>query len=336
MAFFYSIISAFHFSLLMLCSLTTGSITLTDTLLHERFEKWVLKHEKNYSCHDERQHRLKVFTNNVNFIEKFNREKKYGYTLSINHFADLTREEFIAKHTGATLSPLVLRPSNELDPTPLPSYVDWRTRGAVTDIKDQGSCASCWAFAAVAALEGIVKITTGELTSLSEQELIDCVTASDGCDGGWSQKAFEFIISNGGIATEVEYPYKNVQGKCRANRIEQDKKGSIREYGTVPRKNETMLMAAVAQQPVAVYIDSSSSNFQFYSGDGIYDGPCGVQLDHAVTIVGYGENKGKKYWTAKNSWGKSWGDNGYIYLAKDVHEISGMCGLATHGYYPIM
>ncbi|KAJ1685232.1 hypothetical protein LUZ63_016622 [Rhynchospora breviuscula] len=104
----------------------------------------------------------------------------------------------------------------------------------------------------------------------------------------------------------------------------------------VPRKNESMLMVAVAQQPVVVYIDSSSSTFQFYSGDGIYDGPCGVKLDHVVTIVGYGESRGKKYWIAKNSWGKSWGDNGYIYLAKDVRKKSGICGLAIHGYYPII
>jgi C1A family cysteine protease len=95
-----------------------------------------------------------------------------------------------------------------------------------------------------------------------------------------------------------------------------------------------MLMAAVAQRPVVVYIESR--NFQFYSGDGIYDGPCGTELDHAMNIVGYGEREGKKYWILKNSWGKSWGDDGYMYIAKDVDKESGMCGLAIHAYYPII
>ncbi|KAF3328568.1 cysteine protease [Carex littledalei] len=310
--------------------------TIVNNTFHERFENWVVEHGKNYLSTAERQHRLEVFADNVKFIDKFNREKKYGYTLSVNHFSDLTREEFAAKHSGATPSSLALRPSNQLNLTSVPSSMDWRSRGAVTKIKDQGSCGSCWAFAAVAATEGIVKIKTGKLISLSEQELIDCVTASSGCDGGWSDKAFEFIISNGGIASESEYPYKKVQGKCRANKIKHNDAAALRGYGTVPRKNETMLMAAVAQQPVVVYFDSNSSSFQFYSGDGIYDGPCGAELDHAVTIVGYGENGGKKYWIAKNSWGTSWGDNGYMYIAKDASKKSGMCGLAIHAYYPII
>lgn len=140
MACFYPFLLVLFFNLLMLCFLTFGSTILTDNTFHEQFENWVDEHGKVYTCDTERQHRLEVFADNVNFIEKFNSEKKYGYTLSINHFADLTREEFVAKHSGATPSAPALHPSDQLNRTSVPVSVDWRSRGAVTDIKDQGDC----------------------------------------------------------------------------------------------------------------------------------------------------------------------------------------------------
>jgi C1A family cysteine protease len=141
MASFYSLLLLLFFSMLVLCCLSSStSSTILSNKLQERFEKWVSQHGKNYSSDTERQHRLKAFADNVNFIENFNRDKKYGYTLSINHFADFTREEFLAKHSGVIPSPLALRPYNQLNQTSVPPSMDWRFRGAVTDIKDQGNC----------------------------------------------------------------------------------------------------------------------------------------------------------------------------------------------------
>ncbi|KAJ3670641.1 hypothetical protein LUZ60_008067 [Juncus effusus] len=331
-------LTSLQIAFFLLFSPLIHSYSLNNTL-HEKFSKWMIKHGKEYSSHEERQRRLNIFINNVNFIEKFNRERKYNYTLSLNHLADLTNEEFKSKYNGVKIPNLAWSPSKQpLNFTlRLPVSIDWRSSGAVTPIKNQGSCRSCWAFAAVAAMEGIVKIKTGKQVSLSEQELVDCDTASYGCDGGWTDKAFELVISRGGISTEAEYPYKGVVEKCRLNKVRDDHAASIKSYSTVPRKNESVLMAVVSQQPVVVYIDSAGDAFQFYSGDGIFEGPCGIDFDHAVVLIGYGQDKaGKKYWIAKNSWGTSWGDKGYMYIAKNVRAREGMCGLALYGYYPII
>ncbi|KAJ3670223.1 hypothetical protein LUZ60_010547 [Juncus effusus] len=299
----------------------------------------MIKHGKDYSCDEQRQRRLIIFTNNVNFIEKFNRERKYNYTLSVNHLADLTNEEFKSKYNGVKIPNLARSPPKQpLNFTLMPPIsIDWRSSGAVTPIKDQGSCGSCWAFASVAAIEGIYKIKTGKRVSLSEQELVDCNNANYGCEGGWSQRAFEFIISKGGLSSEAVYPYKGVQGKCHKSKVHHNHAASIRSFGAVPSTNESMLAVVVSQQPVVVYIAAGNDAFQFYNGDGILDGPCGTELDHAVVIIGYGQDSaGRKYWIVKNSWGTSWGDEGYMYIAKDAHAIAGMCGIALHAYYPII
>ena len=184
----------------------------------------------------------------------------------------------------------------------------------------------------MAATEGITKLSTGSLVSLSEQELVDCdVDGMDqGCNGGLMDNAFDFIINNGGLATEASYPYKAADGTCKTKKSA----ATITGYEDVPANSESSLLKAVAKQPVSVAIDAGGSDFQHYSS-GVFTGECGTELDHGVTAVGYGtDTDGTKYWLIKNSWGTSWGEKGYIKMQRDVDAEEGLCGIAMQASYP--
>lgn len=183
-------------------------------------------------------------------------------------------------------------------------------------------------------MEGITKIKTGKLVSLSEQELLDCdvISGNQGCSGGFMPKAFEFIKKIG-ITTEKEYPYRGVENVCNKQKVRYHS-ATISGYEKVPANDEKSLKAAVANQPVSVAIDAGGYDFQFYSG-GIFSGNCGKQLNHGVTIVGYGEDVGKSYWLVKNSWGTSWGEYGYVRMKSNSSDKRGTCGIAMDASYPI-
>ena len=187
-----------------------------------------------------------------------------------------------------------------------PAAVDWRAKGAVTAVKNQGSCGSCWAFSATGAMEGAYFLATGALRSLSEQELVDCVAADKGCSGGAMQDAFAWAMANGGMDSEADYAYVGSQYACWANATKRDV-AKIVNYTNVAPNDEAQLEAAVAAGPVSVAIEADQDGFQHYSG-GVFDAPCGTNLDHGVLVVGYTAD----YWIVKNSWGESWGDKGYI------------------------
>ncbi|KAL1532161.1 ervatamin-B-like [Salvia divinorum] len=207
----------------------------------------------------------------------------------------------------------------------LPS-LDWRDHNVVTAIKTQ----CCWAFSSVAAIEGIVAIRSGKLTQLSEQHILDCNYEHKSCNGGTMDRAFEFVRKNGGLASAIDYPYTGIQGECSNNKPSSLSLNII-GFSVVPPNNEAALLAAVANQPISVYIDANNS--QFYKS-GVLTGSCGTNLNHGITIVGYGEEDGVEFWLLKNSWGLEWGENGYIKLQRNVNAKEGICGIAMIPVYP--
>ncbi|XP_044511549.1 cysteine proteinase RD21A-like [Mangifera indica] len=313
----------------------------TDDEVMAIYEAWLVKHGKVYNALGEKEKRFEIFKDNLRFIDEHNSEKR-TYKVGLNRFADLTNEEYRSKYLGARTgfrkNSLKSKASDRYQPRvgeELPDFVDWRKEGAVVDVKDQGSCGSCWAFSTIAAVEGINKIVTGDLISLSEQELVDCDTSyNEGCNGGLMDYAFEFIINNGGIDTEEDYPYTAVDGRCDTYR-KNAKVVTIDNYEDVPENNERALQKAVANQPVSVAIEGGGRAFQFYES-GVFSGRCGTALDHGVTAVGYGTENGVDYWLVKNSWGKSWGESGYIKMERNLlGTATGKCGIAMEASYPI-
>ncbi|KAF5445364.1 hypothetical protein F2P56_034415 [Juglans regia] len=306
----------------------------------ERHEQWMARYGRSYEDITEKEMRFQIFKRNVEYIESFNSVGNRPYKLSVNLFADQSNEEFQASHNGykRTSNPSTSSPVTAFryeNVTAVPSSIDWRKKGAVTPIKDQGRCGCCWAFSAVAAMEGITSITNGKSVSLSEQEVVDCDTSGEdqGCAGGLMDDAFKFIIQNKGLTTEENYPYKGVDGTCNKNKAASHA-ATIAGYEDVPANNEKELLKAVANQPVSVAIDASGSDFQFYSS-GVFTGECGTELDHGVTAVGYGTAEdGTKYWLVKNSWGTSWGEEGYIRMKRDIDAKEGLCGIAMESSYP--
>jgi C1A family cysteine protease len=297
------------------------------------FNRFVMIYGKNYSSVEETLSRFDIFRANFDLITEHN-AKQLDWSLDVNEFADMTWSEFRTTHLGYT--PRLGSNHGGVSlagVVNVPASIDWSSKGAVTAIKNQGQCGSCWAFSTTGSTEGAVEIKTGRLTSLSEQQLVDCSTAqgNQGCNGGLMDYGFEYIISNGGLCSEAEYPYQGVDGTC-------DKSCSIvskiKSYKDVSQNDQTALQAAVAMQPVSVAIEADQMGFQFYS-KGVFSGACGTNLDHGVLAVGYGTQDGKDFWKVKNSWGASWGLNGYILLVRSSSSGAGQCGIAMQPSYPI-
>lgn len=312
-----------------------------DAAMVSRHEKWMRKHGRTYADEEEKAQRLEIFRANAMLIDSFNTAEESSHRLATNRFADLTNEEFRAARTGLQPPPAAVAGAGSgaggfryenFSLSDAAESVDWRAKGAVTGVKDQGSCGCCWAFSAVAAVEGLTKIRTGRLVSLSEQQLVDCDVDGDdqGCDGGLMDNAFDYIANGGGLSTESSYPYRGTDGSCRRSASA----ASIQGYEDVPANNEAALMAAVAHQPVSVAINGGDDVFRFYDSGVLGGSGCGTELDHAITAVGYGTTSdGGKYWIMKNSWGASWGEKGYVRIRRGVRG-EGVCGLAKLASYP--
>jgi len=305
-----------------------------EALYQTEFTSFIKRHAKQYP-HDEFSLRYDIFKANLNMINEHN-AAGHSTTLAVNEFADMTFEEFHARMTGLQArNSEYLRALNSEGPhsklTKLASSVDWRQKGAVTPVKNQQSCGSCWAFSAIGAVEGVHAIKTGKLVSLSEQQLVDCSRSygNRGCNGGLMDQAFEYIIKNQGVTTESAYPYTAKDGTCRTG---QTAAATLTKYVDVTANSESALLAAANIGPVSVAIEADTQVFQFYQSGILDDVRCGQQLDHGVLLVGYGTENGKDFYVVKNSWGSSWGEGGYIRMARGKNQ----CGIAKMASYPVV
>ncbi|KAI4296804.1 hypothetical protein L6164_036727 [Bauhinia variegata] len=317
------------------CAFPVMSRSLYEASVATTHEQWMAKHGRAYANDAEKEKRFQIFMQNLQYIESFNSAGNRSYKLGLNKFSDLTNEEFVAFYTrpfkvSSQTNSSKMASVKQLDLSDIPDSLDWRNKGAVTKIRNQERCGSCWAFATVAAVEGIVQITTGNLIQLSEQQLLDCATENHGCAGGLMDYGFEYVIKNNGIASETDYPYLGTStGNCDSVKAA---KHAARITGYVDVEGEEKLLQAVAMQPVSVRV-AVGEEFSKYS-EGIFSGSCGSQLNHEVTAIGYGTSEdGTKYWLMKNSWGEGWGENGYIRMQMNVGN-EGLCRIAAHGSYP--
>ncbi|XP_062984644.1 procathepsin L-like [Elgaria multicarinata webbii] len=318
-----------------------------DPALDDHWQLWKTWHGKEYHEKEEGWRRM-IWEKNLKMIELHNLDHslgKHSYRLGMNQFGDMSNEEFRQVMNGfkSTKKERKFTGSHFLEPNFLeaPKSIDWREKGYVTPVKNQGQCGSCWAFSATGSLEGQHFRKTGQLVSLSEQNLVDCSRpeGNEGCNGGFMDLAFQYIKRNGGIDSEDSYPYIATD---RNNCSYKPEYNAANDTGFVHIQfgDERALMKAVASiGPVSVGIDADHKSFQFYASGIYYEPACFRRhMNHAVLVVGYGfegveEDDNKKYWIVKNSWGKTWGDKGYILMAKDRHNH---CGIASDASYPLV
>jgi len=320
-------------AIVLLSVLFVGAFCATSvqtTLLRDLFSQWRLAHNKAYQAGHEENHRFNIFAQNYIKIQQYNQQNN-GVTLGLNQFADLTSEEFTDLYLGYIPHQRNGQVANfHLDT--LPANVDWRTKGAVTPVKNQLACGSCWAFSAVGALEGLYFINHGELVSFAEQNFVDCVTKDHGCNGGWMSHAFEYAAENG-VERSADYPYVARTQKCAFDSSKAVKVNS--GYANVTAKSATALKTALVANPVSVAIQANQVVFQLYKS-GVISSGCGDSLNHGVLAVGYDTFNGVEAFIVKNSWGNLWGNGGYVYIGTDEGQNNGngVCGILRDSCFP--
>lgn len=296
-----------------------------------KFAKWIKEHKKTYKTPNEYIYRFKLFQQTLRKIEAHRQDDTALHTLGLNEFSDFSNKEFLAKYTGFKISK---EKRNFKYISALPqgpnSYFDWRPRGVVSKIRSQGRCGSCWAFSAIASVEAAYAISRKQLISFSEQQLIDCTPSygNHGCNGGSINYSFNYIKDKGS-QYRATYKYTGKQGTCKYNPA----KTVIKNRGlyNVPKNNDLQLGYAVSKTVVSIAIDSSGiMNYR----SGIFNGKCGTALNHCMNIVGFGAQQGIRYWIVRNSWGASWGEQGYIRMIRQ--SGAGKCGINLAASYPVV
>jgi hypothetical protein len=314
-------------------ALPTSEVPKQESALRVQFAAWKSNFQKAYETSERELLAMAAFTENDAIIEEHN-AKGLSWTLGHNEWSDMTWSTFQATVMGEIF--LNRNPKNarrefiQIEGGPkVADSTDWVTKGGVTPVKNQAQCGSCWAFSTTGAVEGAYFVANQTLISLSEENLVECDTVDSGCKGGLMDNAFEFIEKNG-VCAESAYPYTSgggVRGSCKKTCTPVV---TLTGFKDVPQKNEIALKAAVAQQPVSIAIEADKSAFQLYKSGVLDSTTCGTQLDHGVLLVGYGTDSGKDYWKVKNSWGATWGEGGYIRMARGKN----MCGVAQQPSYP--
>jgi len=312
----------------------------------DNFNRWRLKYNKTYDNEFNLSTYFTDWKNNRNYINQHN-SKNNDFELELNAFADIHWSKWLGRKgynfvmATDSLRTEVFENNDEnmnLEMNlniNLPSSIDWRKKDVVTSVKNQQQCGSCWAFSAVASMEGQHALQTGKLVNLSESQIVDCdINGSDsGCDGGWMDGAFKYVIAQGGVDTDKSYPYDPQDDPCQFNKSNVGAKFS--NYKNVKGGEAGLKKAVATIGPISVAIDASNPEFQFYKKGVYYDKTCSsTMLDHGVLVVGYGTTKnGTDYWIVKNSWGADWGDKGYIWMSRNRDNN---CGIASKPSHPIV
>jgi len=322
---------------LVFLSLLLFTYALTETEYRAAFEDFKTTYGKVY-LDSEETHRYNVFKGNLDFVNNWDSADR-GFEVGINKFADISSAEFASIYNGFRSSQKFYPVNDEYLVTDelevTGDIVNWVTKGAVTPVKNQGQCGSCWSFSATGAMEGSKFIKTGVLTSLSEQNLCDCSSdeGNDGCNGGLMDDAFQYVIDVGGLDTEASYPYTATgPNNCKYDPINSGE--SIYAFKDIRSGSESSLQTAATTQPISVAIDASRNSFQLYKSGIYYEPECSqYELDHGVLVVGFGtDSSNNAYWLVKNSWGTDWGMQGYIQMSRNRNNN---CGISTSASYPI-
>ncbi|CAG2244362.1 CTSL [Mytilus edulis] len=327
-------------STLLFGNIISISLKFTSIRLDNEWELYKKSYNKIYADNNEEIQRRVIWEDNVRFIEHHNMAADHGehtYWLGINHFADMSEKEVTQKMKGYKRSHDVIKDGSPYLPPnnfQVPDEVDWRQKGYVTPVKDQGQCGSCWSFSSTGALEGQHFRKTGQLVSLSEQNLVDCTFkyGNGGCNGGFVFRAYQYVKDNNGIDTESSYPYEARNASCRFKKS--DVGATVTGIKIIKKGDEEALKSAVATVgPISIAIDADRK-FHLYK-NGVFDEPeCNSTFtDHAVLIVGYGVENGQDYWLVKNSWSVSWGIDGYIKMSRNKNN---QCGIASYAMYPLV
>ena len=329
------------------------TVSASSINLGRMFRNWMNEHSIQYDTTEIEGYAFDKWVENHNYIDRVN-SMNLTYQLGHNQFSALSHDEYLNMVRG--YRGLQVRSQNlnsgwrnrNLQTTTgyaAPTSVDWVSAGAVTGVKDQGQCGSCWSFSTTGALEGAYYLKYGTLTSFSEQQLVDCDNYASGgkdhgCNGGLMDNAFAWIGKNNGLCTESDYPYVSgttkTAGSC-AKKCVSVTGSDIVKYIDVASNSDSAMMSALAVQPVSIAIEADQRDFQLYKS-GVFTGTCGTNLDHGVLAVGYGTIDGLDYYRVKNSWSNSWGDQGYSYLGRGAkyNNGAGQCGILMEASYPIL